>query len=1348
ATALHAMAGPASSSTFLRLVNVWRLLSLRSDVDSIVLELLGQFSLEKIYAEGDKEAYQQLVVTLLAQFNTIFYIQRLSLPSENLQVGWYLGFLASWEVTLRAIEFVLQVIVEGRESLWEARLLRDKYLAEFLLSALRFLTLHPKAPSAQRAKDRRDRFARVHRSLERIYDSYPGPKSFLLSISKDITDALRTDPNALVLPTRLRYELPNLASDLYPLADCLSSPYVSTIAPEVFAGDWLSQFLALRDVSQFVVGASVQYVVNQETRDVRLQTCSARTRNAVFHALDNLRIPSHLQKEGLVTTFSEMFRIILPDTPNLSQRASGSHVDENEIDAMDALCAKLNDRQVINRVSDREMMHSISAITRNIALLDDPSGQFRTTHPRLYAMNCQNCHLAGESQLKNLEELKFPSDPGEASEIPLPPQSKCFQCGDPVTMVREISLSRFTFDLLKPLEANADTVNVERHLPSQFHLAPPKSETSISYNSGYSNVLGTSSSRMHDPGPSSSHSRPTFPSSNSPDLPSPISQVLRSPTSPSFRQRLDSTARTEASPENVTNTIDVASYGTSDSVPNSPFSPDFVGIRGSSSSRIGHSSSSFTSFDPVPITRTRTLPLASPTPPSEKGPSRWRSKLSVSRKDSVGPGDTSSLSSATLEAQKVEDLNLKSLTSASKISMRGKSGKNINVYLSQNSTYALFWTQPTIHLWDLSSSPPTLRQAISTESTCLLAAVTKTYLSYIIRTQDQKLTLRIVNLNQVSVSTVEYRMPSSLWCRSMTICPKENFVIVGFENSIVRFFKTTNPEEPREERLHSRYHNECKECPSVDTLSFSNDGLVLLASTRSPKNGTIQVYLSRFPFLTFQELASCRYHVPLHESEDNGVSSVIFRSGEGGEEDLICISTWTQSGNPILIQPESGHRSDIKTDVSNRQRKLGSRIQCAAFSSNGRSLAMVNEKGHLYQISSLNSNPMEIRRVGVSKELTTRSDSYAMSFMTLPDEEVIVLAWADPSKATGYVKKIPLTSSAEGTMSPTAGFVYLRSQLELPAEELAKPPVELPATEKPATFDRLKERNDNSQASTMDHSAAAAAAPPPPPYSTIAPANHKTRNGIPPRDRRSMEDESRELPPGWIRQYDTQEHHQFFVETTASPPRSIWHHPYDDSQYMSSISPQERSRIQGLYRVPSEADIEAESSEDDTHHAYGDVALPPRPSNEEQPKGIHKLGRRIKDKITNSTHEEREQNRRMREEAERRAYEQHQALRRAMARAAETGQPQLLGKDRDGNDVFIEPPASYDGGFGVYGGGAYGYNPYNQGPYSNPNARFLRPQAPYQRPYGFGYGGGLGAPLLGLGGAKGPRYVMDEEVRL
>lgn len=120
-------------------------------------------------------------------------------------------------------------------------------------------------------------------------------------------------------------------------------------------------------------------------------------------------------------------------------------------------------------------------------------------------------------------------------------------------------------------------------------------------------------------------------------------------------------------------------------------------------------------------------------------------------------------------------------------------------------------------------------------------------LEHVLRLLSQ---LRIVNLIQAGVPAIEYRMPSSPWCHSICIDPKENYVVVGFDNATVRFFKTSRSEEPRQDRLHSRFakHKDCIHCPPVDTISFSNDGLNLLASTRSPKNGLIQVYTWKHPF--------------------------------------------------------------------------------------------------------------------------------------------------------------------------------------------------------------------------------------------------------------------------------------------------------------------------------------------------------------------------------------------------------------------------------------------------------------------------------------------------------------------
>ena len=291
-------------------------------------------------------------------------------------------------------------------------------------------------------------------------------------------------------------------------------------------------------------------------------------------------------------------------------------------------------------------------------------------------------------------------------------------------------------------------------------------------------------------------------------------------------------------------------------------------------------------------------------------------------------------------------------------------------------------------------------------------------------------------------------MPSLPWCQNIRICPKENYIAAGFDNAIVRFFKTWRSEEPQEDHLHNNYHTECSKCPAVDTLSFSNDGLVLLASTRSLKTGTIQVYSWAFPFEEVSELKSCRYPVPLHELEDNGVSSAIFCSSNVADENLVCLTTWTLSGVPVLIQTGDGHKTEIKTEPAGHQGKLGNRIQCACFSPDGRELAMVNDKGHLYSMSSLNSRPLEVRRIATSKDFTVKSDSFAMEFMTLPEEEAIVMAWTDPPKCLAYVKKVPVKSSVSYVVTLLSLFQFpskiSQNNLETPLTPLTPGLMPLP----------------------------------------------------------------------------------------------------------------------------------------------------------------------------------------------------------------------------------------------------------------------------------------------------------------
>ncbi|KAF2805380.1 uncharacterized protein BDZ99DRAFT_490892 [Mytilinidion resinicola] len=277
----------------------------------------------------------------------------------------------------------------------------------------------------------------------------------------------------------------------------------------------------------------------------------------------------------------------------------------------------------------------------------------------------------------------------------------------------------------------------------------------------------------------------------------------------------------------------------------------------------------------------------------------------------------------------------------------------------------------------------------------------------------------------------------------------------------------------------------------------------------------------------------------------------------------------------------------------------------------------------------------------------------------------------------------------------------------------------------------------------------------PPPYSqvigsasasTSQPTSRLTvpaRNDIPAEHRRSMEDEARPLPKGWLRTFDPENEHQFFVDTNQDPPRSIWTHPYDDEEYLRSLPSAERERIEaeseGRHRA-SVPDLMAEHTDEEGGHSprtssSTHAELPPRPTDDKKTGKDRSLGRKLKDKLTSSTHEEREQARARRAEQERQLYARHMKYRAAMLKAVQTGQPQLLGQDREGKDVYIEPPA-YRGGSGLYGGRGYGYNPYGSGMYAPPG-RYMRPVAPYGRPYGAGYGGGYGMPLALGGGLMG-----------
>lgn len=186
------------------------------------------------------------------------------------------------------------------------------------------------------------------------------------------------------------------------------------------------------------------------------------------------------------------------------------------------------------------------------------------------------------------------------------------------------------------------------------------------------------------------------------------------------------------------------------------------------------------------------------------------------------------------------------------------------------------------------------------------------------------------------------------------------------------------------------------------------------------------------------------------------------------------------------------------------------------------------------------------------------------------------------------------------------------------------------------------------------------------------PSNNNGRNGIPAASRRSMEDEARPLPTGWIRCFDHQYSHQYFVDTTKNPPRSIWRHPYDDQTYIDSLPSAERERLssQGLLHPhgPTRNDPDYESTDDEAaSHGEGRA----EPTNVRGKSALAKLGSKVKGHL-----EDREARRRERAAQEEEAHRSYTLFRQGLEAATRTGKPHLLGVDDEGRELYLQPPGA------------------------------------------------------------------------
>jgi len=227
--------------------------------------------------------------------------------------------------------------------------------------------------------------------------------------------------------------------------------------------------------------------------------------------------------------------------------------------------------------------------------------------------------------------------------------------------------------------------------------------------------------------------------------------------------------------------------------------------------------------------------------------------------------------------------------------------------------------------------------------------------------------------------------------------------------------------------------------------------------------------------------------------------------------------------------------------------------------------------------------------------------------------------------------------------------------------------------------------------------------------------SNNTHNFAPPAAPPPGSQQNDNLPPGWTKQHDAQSNRDFYVDTLAEPPRSIWTHPYEDPQFLEELdretghpSDVKGQSHKGAANPPSYADVKGSRpttpvDNKQRQHLGGMNTGGAGPSSSSPPKGDGKphqsLFGKLKDKAI-GTKEERDARAR-----ERAAAEQAYMRRRQELMVQRQAQMQQMG----------------GGGGGMFGpgGGAGGYG-----------GRYAAPQ--------YAYNGG-GGGMMGNGGMMGQR---------
>lgn len=318
----------------------------------------------------------------------------------------------------------------------------------------------------------------------------------------------------------------------------------------------------------------------------------------------------------------------------------------------------------------------------------------------------------------------------------------CSACDEEISVARELPLARKVWELLHPLQVNADSVGAERHMSNSFQIGSPDTEPHdlFSYSTFTSGLGGNipmtldaelmPAQRM----PPATGVAPSIMGLSSNNSLGPSYSVPKKENALLAHIRPWMTANPPAQRDISPELNPDSSYSQQgrDSVAEFPY----FSIETASSGRPSMADQSS---------------ISSPAPPrpqtvADKARRSWKVPLpfqSTKRPLPTVSGETSSIASNHIDEYPIEEIPLGGLFGAGlKTSAKTKAVAGVHVALSQSSTYGLLWGQCMIHVWDLSTTPPSQVRTIPTESGCILAAVGRRYVAYVIGSRGQKLTVR------------------------------------------------------------------------------------------------------------------------------------------------------------------------------------------------------------------------------------------------------------------------------------------------------------------------------------------------------------------------------------------------------------------------------------------------------------------------------------------------------------------------------------------------------------------------------------------------------------------------------